>query len=277
MCHVLGVSRSGYYSWFKRPKSEKKKSDEAMVIEIKRVYHQSYETYGARRIKARLEKEGIKCGKNRVSRLMRENGICSRLKRKYKATTNSNHRYPVAPNLLNQDFTADRPNEKWVGDLTYIWTDEGWIYLAAVEDLFHKEVIGWAFGSRITKEVTIEAIKMAIGKESPSEGLIFHSDRGSQYAAYAYQDILRENNINQSMSRKGNCYDNAVIESFFSSLKKDRIYGKKFRTREDAKSSVIEYIELFYNSRRLHSSLGYNSPREFKEKYYKELLAHKAA
>jgi len=270
MCQVLEVSRSAYYDWLIRSESKRKKDDNKLIKEIKRVHKESYETYGIRRVKARLEKENIICGKNRVARLMRENGIFSRLRRKYKATTNSNHSYPVAPNLLNQNFTADKPNEKWVGDITYIPTDEGWLYMAGIEDLFQRKVTGWAFSSRITKELTIAALEQAVGKECPQTGLIFHSDRGSQYAAYDYQDTLRKYGIIQSMSRKGNCYDNACMESFFSTLKKDIIYGKRFKTREEAKQLIIEYIETFYNCKRIHSTLGNMSPMEYEHNYKKK-------
>jgi len=235
---------------------------------MRRIHKESYKTYGIRRIKAKLNKEGIFCGKNRIARLMRENGIFSRLKRKYKATTHSNHRFPVAPNLLNQDFKADKPNKKWVGDITYIPTDEGFLYLAGIEDLFHRKVVGWSLKDRMTKELTINALKQAIGRENPGDGLIFHSDRGSQYAAYAYQETLDKYGIRQSMSRKGNCYDNACMESFFSTLKKDMIYGRRFKTREEAKLVIIEYIETFYNCHRLHSTLGNMSPMEYECQYY---------
>lgn len=267
MCKVLKVSRSSYYDWLNRPESSRKQDDKKLLIDIRRIHKDSYETYGIRRVKAQLNRDGIRCGKNRVARLMRQNGIYSRLRRKYKATTNSNHSYPVAPNLLKQDFSSDTPNQKWVGDLTYIATDEGWLYLAGVEDLFNRKLVGWSLGSRITKELTISALRQAVGKECPGPGLIFHSDRGSQYAAYAYQDELRKYNIQQSMSRKGNCYDNASMESFFSTLKKDIIYGRKFRTREEAKIVIVEYIETFYNCRRLHSALGNMSPIEYERQF----------
>lgn len=204
---------------------------------------------------------------------MYENGIYSRHAKKYKATTNSNHNYPIAPNLLNQDFTSNTPNEKWVGDITYIGTDEGWLYFAGIEDLFTKRVVGWSFSERITKDLTISAFNQALTKAKPVTGLIFHSDRGSQYAAYDYQDFLRENNIRQSMSRKGNCYDNACAESFFATLKKDIIHGKKFKTREEAKLKIIEYVELFYNSIRIHSSIDDMSPIEFEREYYRKNAA----
>jgi len=268
MCQVLEVSRSSYYGWLKRPASVHQKEDKILVEKMWRIHKESYKTYGIRRIKAKLNKEGISCGKNRVARLMRENGIFSRLRRKYKATTNSNHRLPVAPNILNQDFTADRPNKKWVGDITYIPTDEGFLYLAGIEDLFQRKVVGWSLGSRITKELTISALEQAAVRENPGDGLIFHSDRGSQYAAYAFQDVLYKYHIRQSMSRKGDCYDNACMESFFSTLKKDIIYGRRFKTREEAKLAIIEYIETFYNCHRLHSTLGNMSPMEYERQYY---------
>jgi len=235
---------------------------------MRRIHKESYKTYGIRRIKAKLNKEGISCGKNRLARLMRENGIFSRLRRKYKATTNSNHRLPVAPNLLDQDFTADKPNTKWVGDITYIPTDEGFLYFSGIEDLFQRKVVGWSLGNRITKELTILSLEQAVGRENPGDGLIFHSDRGSQYAAYAYQEVLDKYCIRQSMSRKGNCYDNACMESFFSTLKKDIIYGRRFKTREEAKLAIIEYIETFYNCCRLHSTLENMSPMEYERQYY---------
>ena len=268
MCQVLKVSRSSYYNWLRRPLSTHQKEDGILVEKMRRIHKESYKTYGIRRIKAKLNKEGISCGKNRIARLMRENGVFSRLRRKYKATTDSNHRLPVAPNLLDQDFTSDRPNLKWVGDITYIPTDEGFLYLAGIEDLFQRKVVGWSLGSRITKELTIDALEQAVGRENPGDGLIFHSDRGSQYAAYAYQEVLGKYCIGQSMSRKGNCYDNACMESFFSTLKKDIIYGRRFKTREEAKLAIIEYIETFYNCHRLHSALGNMSPMEYERQYY---------
>jgi putative transposase len=268
MCQVLEVSRSSYYNWLKRLPSIHQKEDNILVEKMRRIHKESYKTYGIRRIKAKLNKEGIPCCKNRIARLMRENGIFSRLRRKYKATTNSNHRLPVAPNLLDQDFTADKPNTKWVGDITYIPTDEGFLYLSGIEDLFQRKVVGWSLGDRITKELTIRALEQAVGRENPGDGLIFHSDRGSQYAAYAYQEVLGKYCIRQSMSRKGNCYDNACMESFFSTLKKDIIYGRRFKTRKEAKLAIIEYIETFYNCHRLHSTLGNMSPMEYERQYY---------
>jgi putative transposase len=274
MCQVLEVSRSSYYDWLRRPASRHQKEDSVLLEKMRRIHKESYKTYGIRRIKAKLNKESIFCGKNRIARLMRENGIFSRLRRKYKATTHSNHHLPIAPNLLDQDFTADRPNKKWVGDITYIPTDEGFLYFSGIEDLFQRKLVGWSLGDRITQELTLKALEQAVGRENPGEGLIFHSDRGSQYAAYAYQEILGKYCIRQSMSRKGNCYDNACMESFFSTLKKDIIYGRRFKTREEAKLVIIEYIETFYNCHRLHSTLGNMSPIEYERQYsYREEVA----
>lgn len=268
MCKVLDIKRSSYYAWLKRPPSERKIRNEKIVTEIKRIHKESYGTYGARRVKAQLNAEGIECGKNRVSKLMKANNISSKITRKFKATTYSNHNYNVAPNLLKQNFNVDAPKTAYVGDITYISTDEGWLYLATVVDLFNREIVGWSMNSTMTRKLVMDAFNAAILKDNPEEGFIFHSDRGVQYASYDYQDLLRESGCKQSMSAKGCCYDNACAESFFSSLKKDMLYGRKFKTRSEAKSVIVEYIELFYNSRRLHSTLGYKSPKDFKKEYY---------
>lgn len=268
MCKVLDIKRSSYYAWLKRPRSERKIRNEKIVTEIKRIHKESYGTYGARRVKAQLNAEGIECGKNKVSKLMKENNISSKITRKFKATTYSNHNYNVAPNLLKQNFNVDAPKTAYVGDITYIATDEGWLYLATVVDLFNREIVGWSMNSTMTRKLVMDAFNAAILKDNPEEGFIFHSDRGVQYASYDYQDLLRESGCKQSMSAKGCCYDNACAESFFSSLKKDMLYGRKFKTRAEAKSVIVEYIELFYNSRRLHSTLGYKSPKDFKKEYY---------
>lgn len=247
-----------------------------LLAHIKEVFDESDSTYGHRRIKRKLKKKGIKASNNRIRRLMRENGLVSALKSKFKATTNSNHNYPVAPNLLNKDFTTQAKNQKWVGDITYVATEEGWLYLAAVEDLYHKKIVGWALNSRMTKQLTLNAIDQAITRERPANGLIFHSDRGSQYAAYDYQDKLRNNGIRQSMSAKGDCYDNACMESFFATLKKDLIHRRRFKTREEAKIAIINYIETWYNPKRSHSSLDYMSPMEY-EQYHRQNKALEVA
>lgn len=263
MCQTLEVSRSAFYDWQKRPISHSEKQDIKLLADIKEIFDESDGTYGHRRIKRKLKKKGIRASNNRIRRIMRENGLISALKTKFKATTNSNHNYPVAPNLLNKDFTAQAKNEKWVGDITYVATGEGWLYLAAIEDLYHKKIVGWALDSRMTKQLTLNALNQAISHERPAKGLIFHSDRGSQYAAYDYQDKLRYNGIRQSMSAKGDCYDNACMESFFATLKKDLIHRRRFKTREEAKIAIINYIETWYNCKRSHSSLDYMSPMEY--------------
>ena len=224
-------------------------------------------TYGSPRITRALKKKGIVCGKNRVARLMHDNGITGKTKRKYKATTNSKHNYPVAENLINQNFNIDRPNQIWVADITYIPTDEGWLYLAAIEDLFQRKIVGWAMNSTMTRQLTLDALRQAVKRYRPPAGLIHHSDRGSQYASHEYQQALRDYQFITSMSRKGNCYDNACMESFFGTLKLELIYGNRFKTRAEARQAVFEYIEVFYNRIRLHSSLGYMSPLEYEQAF----------
>lgn len=263
MCQVLEVSRSGYYAWLRRPKSNRKQLNEELVEKIKKVFNQSRQTYGSPRITYALKNQGISCSKNRVARLMKENNIKPKTKRKFKATTNSKHNYPVADNILNRNFNPTAPNQAWVADITYIPTDEGWLYLAAVVDLFNRKVVGWAMGSTMTKELVINALKQAIGRYNPPTGIIHHSDRGTQYASYEYQELLSKHGFISSMSRKGNCYDNACMESFFGTLKTELIYLTRFKTRAEARLAVFDYIEVFYNRIRLHSRLGYKSPADF--------------
>ena len=266
MCQVLQVSRSGYYAWKSRPPSRRRQSDEELLEAIRESHTRSRGLYGVRRIHADIKKR-FGCGKNRVYRLMKANGIRSVRPRKYKATTNSKHNLPVAENLLNQDFHAQAPNTVWLSDISYIPTGEGWLYLAGVVDLCSKDVVGLAMDKTMTKELVIQALNQAIGRERPARGLIHHSDRGVQYASHAYQDLLRENGFITSMSRKGNCYDNAPAESFFSTLKSELIHLRRFKTREEAKSAIFDYIEVFYNRQRRHSSLGYLTPLEFKRQF----------
>lgn len=263
MCEVLRVSRSGYYLWLDRPESERSKLNRALLSEIRMVYQRSRQTYGSPRVTAELQARGIGCGENRVARLMAENGIRVKTKRKYRATTDSKHNLPVAPNLLAREFTVDRPNAVWVSDITYIWTSEGWLYLAGVVDLHSRTVVGWSMSHRITKQLTLDAMQKAIGRRRPQPGLLHHSDRGSQYAAGDYQDLLRDHQMICSMSRKGDPWDNAPMESFFGTLKTELIHRHKFATRRDAKRTVFEYIEMFYNRERRHSSLGFRSPVDF--------------
>ena len=263
MCRTLGVRRSGYYAWLGRVPCGRHIEDERLLVRIKESYRKSHRNYGSPRIFKDLRAWGERCGRNRVARLMRENGIAARTKKKFKATTNSRHNLPVAPNLLNREFTVERPDEVWVGDITYVWTREGWLYLAVVLDLFSRKVIGWGMGERLTAEIALSALNMAIINRRPLAGLIFHSDRGVQYASEAFRKLLERHGFVQSMSRKGDCWDNAVAESFFHSLKTEHVYFEDCKTRAEAIGKIFEYIEVFYNRARRHSSLEYCSPAEF--------------
>ena len=263
MCRVIGVSRSGYYGWKKRPESRRYKENEKLLMYIKESYRKSRGNYGSPRIFEDLREEGFRCGKNRIARIMRENGIVAKTKRKYKATTNSSHNLPVAPNLLDQNFTASAPNKVWVSDITYIATVEGWLYLAVIIDVFSRQVVGWAMSKRQTADFVIKALNQAIGRRRPSSECIYHSDRGVQYASKNFKHVLKQYGFLQSMSRKGNCYDNAVAESFFHTLKTEHVYFYKYTTRAEARQSIFEYIEMFYNRQRRHSALGYRSPATF--------------
>lgn len=238
---------------------------------IKKIFKESNSTYGHRRIKKELRKKHIRCSNDRIRRLMKELNLVPVQTRKFKATTNSKHSFPVAPNLLKQDFNAHAPCQKWVGDITYIRSDEGWLYLATVIDLFSRKIVGWALGARMTKQLVINAMKHAIRHERPSDELIFHSDRGSQYASYDYQDCLRDHGIRQSMSAKGDCYDNACAESFFATLKKELVHRLHFKTRSQASLAIINYIVTWYNSKRIHSHLDDLSPLQFEQQYCQSL------
>lgn len=262
MCKVLKISKSGYYRWRRQEPSMRQQENEILLDHIEAVYEHSRGTYGSPRVAIELKERGIPCGKNRVVRIMRENGIRAKMKKKYKATTDSRHNHPIAPNLL---LKGKQPvsDAIWASDITYIPTDEGWLYLAGVMKLGYRKIIGLSMKDRLTQELTIDALKQAIGREKLTSGLIHHSDRGSQYACKEYQNLLQEHGILPSMSRKGNCYDNAYMESFFHTLKTELIYGKRFKTREEAKLSIFEYIEIFYNRMRRHSALGYKSPAEY--------------
>jgi len=263
ICRVLDVSRSGYYRWFCRPLSRRRIDDVRLLVEIRAEFKASKNTYGRDRMKLALRDKGILCGRNRVVRLMKKDGLKPRQVKKFKATTNSNHSLPVSENLLNRDFTADRPNSKWVADITYVRTREGWLYLAVVIDLYSRFVVGWAMSERMTRGLAMDALKMAIWRRKPGRGLLHHSDRGVQYASHDYQALLKQHGIICSMSRKGNCWDNAVAESFFHTLKTELVYHGNYETRREAKQEIFEYMEVFYNRRRLHSALGYKNPSDF--------------
>ena len=272
MCRALEVSRSGYYAYKKRPKSQRRIDNEKLLIEIKRVFLDNDRNYGSPRVWDALQKINIPCSLNRIARLMHENGIVAVQRRKFKATTNSKHNWPVAPNLLERHFKVDEPNKIWVTDITYIWTWEGWLYLSFVLDLYSRGVVGLAMSERITDDLTQSALKQAIGRRNPMAGLIHHSDRGSQYASGDYQALLTKHAITPSMSRKGDCWDNAVAESFVHTLKVEKIHRYRFKTRDEAKSKIFEYIEMYYNRKRTHSSLGYMSPFNYEKFSFPSLL-----
>jgi putative transposase len=265
MCNVLRVSRSGFYAWIKRPQSKRSIENRKLQDKITVLHAASHGIYGAPKIHKDLVDAGISCGKNRVARIMRKAGIRSRVKKRFKATTNSKHKLAVAPNLLNQDFTAEAADCIWAGDITYILTDQGWLYLAVLLDLFNHKVLGWATSSRINTELVTAALEMALSHRQLQPGLVHHTDRGSQYASADYQKLLAEHGIVCSMSRKGNCYDNAVVESFFSRLKSEWTNHYHYQTRQEAIESLFYYIEIFYNRKRRHASISYVTPQQYEE------------
>jgi transposase InsO family protein len=263
MCRLLSVSTSGYYDWRDRAPSKRTKENMILADKIKAIFDEEHARVGAKRITKRLNLEGTKVSRHRVARIMRVNGWRAKAAKKFKATTNSNHKLPVAPNLLQQNFSAHKPNEKWVSDITYVWTEEGWLYLAVVMDLYSRMVVGWSMSERMTSQLVIDALQMAIWRRKKPQGVIIHSDRGSQYCSHDYQKLLTENGFICSMSKRGDCYDNASMESWNHSFKVEAIHGEKFSTRADAKNHVFEYIDVYYNRKRLHSRLGYLSPVYF--------------
>ena len=263
MCRALAVSAAGYYAWRDRPESRRSVRNRALLSAIRVIHRESRETYGSPSIWDALIKQGHDVGEHRVARLMRQDGIRAKTIKKWRATTQSQHRLPVAANTLNRQFTVESPNRVWAGDITYVWTAEGWLYLAVVLDLYSRAVIGWAMGARLTGDLVQHALTMALQQRTPTRGLLHHSDRGSQYAATSYQQLLATHGITASMSRTGNCWDNACVESFFGTLKRELIYHRQYRTRDEATQDIFEYIEVFYNRLRRHSTLGYDSPAEF--------------
>lgn len=273
MCKVLEVSRSDYYAWCERPPSNRSKKRDELVKQIRKTHKESRELYGSPKITRMLRNQGIIVSERTVSRLMTQHQIRSRTVRKYKATTNSKHQLPVHDNVLNRQFTATKPNEKWVTDITYVQTGEGWLYLASVMDLYSRRIVGWKASDRMTKELVLEALANAVQVSKPTPGLLHHSDRGSQYASLDYQAELEKLEMIGSMSRKGNCYDNACIESFHGILKRELIYLNRFKTRAEALHALFEYIEVFYNRKRIHSTIGYLSPIEYERKFYQQKAA----
>ena len=266
MCRALAVSAAGYYAWRSRPESPRAVSARTVLSAIRVIHRESRETYGSPSIWDALVKQGHRIGEHRVARLMRQNGIRAKTVKKGRATTQSNHRLPVAQNTLNRQFMVEAPNRVWAGDLTYVWTTEGWLYLAVLLDLYSRRVIGWAMGHRLTVDLAEQALTMALVTRRPEAGLLHHSDRGSQYAASRYQQLLDAQGLVPSMSRKGNCWDNACVESFFGTLKRELVHHRHYATRDDATRDIFEYIEVFYNRQRRHSTLGYHSPAEYEAK-----------
>jgi putative transposase len=273
MARVLGVSRSGFYAWLDRPPSPRALEDERLKVAIAAAHVKTRQTYGATRLQAELKEEGFAVGRDRVARLRRDMGIRCRQKRKFKATTNSNHEWPVADNVLEQTFTVQGPDQVWHTDITYLQTGEGWLYLAGVKDQFTCEIVGYAMGERMTQGLTLEALSRAISYRRPAVGLIHHSDRGSQYCALDYRKRLERHGLVASMSRKGNCYDNAPMESFWGSLKNELVHHQRYATRAEAEASIREYIEIFYNRQRRHSRLGNLAPAVFAQNCRKQQKA----
>ena len=270
MCRLLKVSPSGYYASRGRPPSKRAVEDAALTLRIREVHLKSRGTYGSPRMHAELRWQGFRVGENRVARLMRKDGISARLKRRWRRTTDSGHTLPVAPNVLEQAFTVDAPNRVWATDITYIWTLEGWLYLAVVEDLFSRRIVGWSMAEHMRTELVLGALDMAIGNRLPEGRLLHHSDRGSQYASFTYQKRLEKQGITCSMSRRAQCLDNAVVESFFGTLKRELVHRRTWLSREQAKAAIYEYIEVFYNRWRRHSTLGQVSPAEYERSHTKD-------
>lgn len=270
MCKVLKVSRSSYYRWFSHGPSNRTLENSLFTELIKDIFDLSNQTYGSPRITEQLKRDGYHISKKRVAKLMRINGWRSKLKKRFKVTTDSNHPYPVCRNHLNRNFTPDMLNEVWVSDITYIKTATGWLYLTTIIDLYDRQVIGWSLSTRLyTNQTIIPAWKMAVSKREITKPLLFHSDRGIQYASIEFRKLIKKNTlITQSMSRKANCWDNAVAESFFKTLKAELVYHHNFKTTGEAKLAIFEYIEVWYNRKRLHSSLGYKTPKEMELEFY---------
>ena len=269
----MQVSRSGYYQWCNRGISAREQERIQLIPLVKICHEESRGTYGSRRIAKDLESLGFPCGKQKASTLMKLADVQAKQRKEFKSTTNSKHNLPIAPNLLKRHFSTNNPDMIWVGDITYIWTTEGWMYLAVVIDLYSRRVVGWSINKRMTRQLVMNAILMGIWKRKPTKGLIFHSDRGSQYCSHDYQKLLSSYGIHSSMSRKGDCWDNAVSESFFGTLKQEMVFWEKYKTRTQAKSSIIDYIEMFYNSKRRHSYLNYMTPMEFEKQYILKKVA----
>jgi putative transposase len=263
LCEVLSVSKSGYNEWKSRPPSKRADANTALVSEIRTIHAQSFGAYGSPRVHETFKQRGRAIGRERIRRLMRENRIIGRHRKKRCRTTDSNHGLPIAPNRLNQHFECAWPDRIWLADITYVATDEGFLYVAAMKDLCTKKIVGWSMSATIDASLVVDALTMALCRQTPTAGLIVHSDRGSQYASGLFRQKLNDHQLLQSMSRRGNCYDNAPMESFFSSLKTERLEQEHYVTRDAARAAVFQYVETFYNPVRLHSSIGYRAPNQF--------------
>jgi putative transposase len=266
MCNVLNVSSSGFYEWVHRRPSRRAIANDRLDGHIRQVFDQHKQRYGAPRIADEINGQGLSCSENRVARRMRVLGIQAIQRRKFKVTTDSNHDKPVAEDLINQDFTATRANEKWVSDITYVWTDEGWLYLAVVMDLYSRAVVGWSMNRRMTQQLIADALTMALFRRAFPKGTIIHSDRGSQYCATRYQQLIKRNGLRCSMGRRATCYDNAAMESFFHTLKVELVHRECYASRRSATAKIFEYIEVYYNRRRKHSAIGHQIPMLFEQK-----------
>jgi len=265
MCHILKVSSSGYYKWCRNTPGCQMSAQEVALVEIKAIHAEVKERYGSPRIHQELKKRGFKTSLNTVAKIMRKNHIRAKFARKFRCTTDSNHSLPVAANILNRQFDPKVVNKVWLADITYIPTREGWLYLAVVADLYSRRIVGWSMADRMTSRLVVDALNMAIQRRMPGEGILTHSDRGSQYASDHYQRVLEKHGIQCSMSGVGQCWDNAPMESFFASLKKELVNHEDYETREEAKTSLFEYVEVFYNHKRIHSSLGYLTPSDYEQ------------
>jgi putative transposase len=272
MCKVLAVSSSGYYAWRQRPPSAREMANRELYKKIEAVYNENHGVYGSPRIYWELKDQGLACSENRIARLMRLRGLQAKQSKRFKTTTKRNRAHPAAPNLLKRDFTADRPDQKWLADITYIATLEGWLYLAAILDLHTRRIVGWAMSDRMTSALTMAALKMALLQRQPQASLIHHSDQGSQYTDQAYQALLKDRGIRASMNGAGSWYDNAPMESFFGTLKSELVHHCVYHTRDEAKADVFYYIESFYNRRRRHSALDYLSPEAYEQIFYQGVL-----
>jgi putative transposase len=266
LCRIMGVTSRGFRAWRTRAVSQRQRDDLVLLAHIREQHHLSLGSYGRPRMTQELKEAGLLVGHRRVGRLMRQNGFRVVRTRKYKATTDSNHRFNIAPNWLNQNFHADRPNQKWAGDISYIWTREGWLYLAVMIDLHSRRVIGWAVSNRLKRDLALQALNRAIALRNPPPGCIHHTDRGSQYCSHEYQKRMRQIGFKVSMSGKGNCYDNAAVETFFKTIKAELIWRQTWETRQQAEAALFQYINGFYNPRRRHSALGGKTPLTFERK-----------